>query len=138
MVLSSSSQTELKACLSSKSLCVFLLQMETSRWNWTRTVRGQLNEGGKAAAGTWDAAPRLLEPSGEVAAGRGVNVAVWGALQLPIRPGEIGLARQVAKVRAVTVLHALVQVAVSTVCPVTADAVVTRIVVPIVTLLPGL
>lgn len=88
MVLSSSSQTELKACLSSKSLCVFLLQMETSRWNWTRTVRGQLNEGGEAAAGTWDAAPCFLEPSGEVAAGRGVNVAVGGALQVPIRPEE--------------------------------------------------
>lgn len=38
----------------------------------------------------------------------------------PSLPREIGLARQVAKVRAVTVFHALVPVTISTVCPVTA------------------
>lgn len=38
----------------------------------------------------------------------------------PSLPREIGLARQVAKVRAVTIFHALVPVTISTVCPVTA------------------
>lgn len=54
VVLSSSRQTELKAHLSSKSLTLFLLN--EGGGNWTRTVRGQLNEGGDAAAGTCDAA----------------------------------------------------------------------------------
>lgn len=51
-------------------------------------VRGQFHEGGEAAEGTWDAAHLLLEPSGEVAAGRGVDGAVRGTLQVSIRPGE--------------------------------------------------
>lgn len=52
--------------------------------NWTRTVRGQSDEGGEVAAGTWDAAHLLWEPSGEVAAGRGVDGAVRGALEVPV------------------------------------------------------
>lgn len=45
----------LKAHLSSKSLTLFLLN--EGGGNWTRTVRGRLNEGGDAAAGMCDAAP---------------------------------------------------------------------------------
>lgn len=51
-------------------------------------MRGQFHEGGEAAAGMREAARRLLAPSGEVAAGRGVDVAVRGALQVPVRPAE--------------------------------------------------
>lgn len=82
VVLSSSSRTELKARLSSKSLSLFFLHEGDG--NWTRTVRGQLNEGGEVAADVWDAAHLLLEPSGKVAAGRGVDGAVRGALEVPV------------------------------------------------------
>lgn len=77
-------------------------------------------------------------PSREVTAGRGIDVAVLRALKVSVGPREIGLAGQGAKVRAVAVLHTLVPVTVSTVGPVTADAVITHVGVPIVTGLPGL
>ena len=84
VVLGSSSRTALKAHLSSKSLSLFLLH--EGGGNRTRTGRGQSAEGGEAAASSVGAAASSRRPSGEVATGRGVDVAVRGAPQVSVRP----------------------------------------------------
>lgn len=81
--------------------------------------------GGCDAWGTWtlpylsaDKVPgtqKALENICEGKQGRGGALRAW----VVFLPREIGLACQVAKVRAVTVLHALVPVTISTVGPVT-------------------
>lgn len=80
----------------------------------------------------------LASPSREVAAGRGVDGAVRGALKVSVGSRQVRFTRHVAKVESVAVLHTPVSVTISTVGPVTADAVVTSIVIPVVTFLSGL
>lgn len=84
VVLGSSSRTALKAHLSSKSLSLFLLH--EGGGNRTRTGRGQSAEGGEAAASSVGVAASSQRPSGEVATGCGVDVAVRGAPQVSVRP----------------------------------------------------
>lgn len=56
--------------------------------NWTGMVRGQRSKGAGSCCRHVGGSPPPPAPSGEVAAGCGVDVAVRGALQVPIRPEE--------------------------------------------------
>lgn len=82
VVLSSSSRTESEEHLSSKSLSLFLSHEVGG--NWTKWCQVSLTRVEKLLPVPWDAAHLSSCPSGEVAAGRGVDVAVRGALQVSI------------------------------------------------------
>lgn len=76
--------------------------------------------------------------SGEILAPGGVDEAGVGALEVPEGPREVGFAGLIAEVFSITLLHAFMAVAVSTVGPLTVETGVTDDLVPVVTLLPVL
>lgn len=82
VVLKSSSQTY-KHILAAR-ICSCFCHTKVGG-SWTRTAEGQLQEGRGAAAGAVGGGPPVLLPSREVAAGRGVDVAVLRAAQVSIR-----------------------------------------------------